>query len=349
MKKILIVGSNSIHCRRYIDGVVDSSIFKVEIITNHRIDEINVPQHIINFSLHNFVASKLISEIINKFNPDIVHIHQANSYAWHTFRALKKSLCKPKKILTTWGSDVLVLPKQNSLMKKMVISNLLNADIITSDSLYMSSVVEELIQPYNKVIKTINFGIKTLPDKQNLVNKEKIILSNRLHKSLYRIDKIIKAFALLCSNEQYNDYKLIVVAGGEESNNLQKLASDLNIANRVTFTGMLAYNELMEYYHKASIFISFPKSDGTASSLLESMAYGLIPVLSNLPANLEWVIDEYNGFIASDLEDLADKMIQAIKLSQNMESYSKIYDFNYSLIETKAIFKNNIQKFTSLY
>ncbi|MDD3265907.1 MAG: glycosyltransferase family 4 protein [Burkholderiales bacterium] len=349
IKKILIIGSNSIHCRRYIVGIINNSNFKVEVITNHQIDEINVSQHIVNFSLRNLGASKLILSVIDKFNPDVVHIHQANSYAWHTFRALKKSLCKPKRILTTWGSDVLLLPKQNPLMKKMVVSNLLNADIITSDSLYMSSIVEELIHPYSKIIKTINFGIQSLPNKQNLNNKEKIILSNRLHKSLYRVDKIIKAFALLCRHQEFNDYKLVVAANGEETNSLKALVSDLKISERVKFTGMLSYDELVEYYRKARIFVSFPKSDGTASSLLESMAYGAIPVLSNLPANLEWVIDECNGFIASDVENLFDKIIQAIKLSQDRDLYLQIYDFNYSLIKTKAIFTHNIQKFTALY
>lgn len=349
MKKILIIGSSSIHCKRYIIGVIDSGEFIVEVVTNKLIEEVNLPQSIVDFSLKSISASSKIKSIIAKFKPDVIHIHQANSYAWHTFRALKGLIKKPRTILTAWGSDVLLLPQQNFMMKKMVYSNLLNADIITSDSLYMSSVIEKLISPHQKLIKTLNFGIQELPEQQSLNQKEKIILSNRLHKPLYRIDKIIQAFASICTDEKFNDYRLVVAAGGEDSEYLQKLTKDLSIETRVAFTGMINYNELVDYYRKASVFISFPESDGTASSLLESMAYGAIPVLSNLPANLEWVIDECNGFIASDVISLADTIKDAIVLSQDMDKYQQIYDFNYSLIEKKAVFANNIKKFTLLY
>lgn len=351
MKKIILVGSNSIHCKRYIAGMLSTHKYQVMIITNQHMSEfIDTPQVIVDFSLRNLTAYKTIRQSLQKFIPDIVHIQQANSYAWHTFRALKKLIFKPKTILTTWGSDVLLLPKQNKLMHKMVVSNLCSADVITSDSLFMSAEVAKLIAPINKPIKTINFGIQYLPSKQDVNQKEKIILSNRLHKSLYRIDAIIHAFAKLCATDRIDgEYKLVVAANGSESDVLHKLVHKLDIASRVQFTGMLSYDELISYYQKANVFVSVPESDGTASSLLESMAYGCVPVLSNLPANLEWVLNEVNGVIAEDMTSLDERILMAIQMTQNSQHYHKIYEFNYSLIQDKAIFANNLQKFINLY
>ncbi len=349
--KLVIIGSNSIHCKRFIQGVLDNSNYKIAIITNLQMPEFaDLKQYQVNFALSNIKAKKQIAEILNIEKPEIVHIHQANSYAWHSLRAIRSLKFKPKTILTAWGSDVLLLPKESRILARIVRYSLLNADIITSDSLYMSGVINQLLNGVTKPIHTINFGIQDLPLKQDVSNKKKVILSNRLHKPLYRIDKIISAFAVLINNELIDaDYQLIVAAGGEETDNLVKLAKKLGIEGKVLFTGMIPYKELVEYYKIAKIFVSVPESDGTASSLLEAMAYGCVPVLSNLPANLEWVINDYNGFISVNINELQFEIIKAVKLIENSVTYQHLYDFNYRLIENKATLASNINKFIELY
>lgn len=352
MKKLVIIGSNSIHCKRYIAGVLAFKRFDVSIITNQAMNEfVSIQQIVVNFALTNLKTVKQIRRELAIINPDIVHIHQANSYAWHSLRAIAKLKLRPKVILTTWGSDVLVLPERSRLMRKMVEYNLCNSDIITADSLFMSAKISHLLDVVSRPIYTLNFGIQHLPAKVDLVqNKQKIILSNRLHKPLYQINKIISAFAYLVNYQLIDDdYRLLVAASGEETPHLQELATTLGIASRVEFTGMLAYEQLVEYYRCAQVFVSVPQSDGTASSLLEAMAYGCIPVLSNLPANLEWVLDQINGFIAPNLNQLQQQILAAINLSTNIEAYRSLYDFNYQCIERKASAKVNMARFIELY
>ncbi|RTL02448.1 MAG: glycosyltransferase [Proteobacteria bacterium] len=351
MKKIILIGSNSIHCKRYIAGLVASNKFIITIITNQIMAEFSeLPQYEVNFALHSLKSKAKILSIVKSFSPDIIHIHQANSYAWHSLRAMNKLKFRPKIILTAWGSDVLILPHKNKILHKIVKFNLLNADVITSDSLYMSAKIAELLAPEHKVIKTLNFGMQQLPIKQDLAIKEKFILSCRLHKPLYQIEYIIKAFASLCNNQLVNsEYILLVAAAGELTPQLKQLADNLGVSQRVRFTGMLNYNELTEYYRKSSIFVSIPTSDGTSSSLLEAMGYGCVPVLSNLPANLEWVLNEINGFIVPDVLILADELLKAIQLVANQVNYQRLYDFNYDVIQSKADFNTNMTKFIELY
>lgn len=351
MQKIVIIGSNSIHCKRYIAGIANSKLFKISIITNHKMPEFpGLRQRCVNFALHNLRASKLIRNEFLEYQPDIVHIHQANSYAWHSLRAIAKLKHKPKVILTAWGSDVLLLPQKSRFLARMVRYNLAHADIITADSLYMSTVITKLLGKISKPIYTINFGIQYLPQMQDINHKEKLILSNRLHRSLYQIDKIIKAFANLIQQDLIDqDHKLVVAADGEENQNLRDLVFDLGIAERVEFTGMLDYDKLVTFYQRAAVFVSVPFSDGTASSLLEAMSYGCIPVLSNLPANLEWVLDKVNGFIAPNVNELQQQILAALELSKNHDEYQELYSFNYSLIKNKAAFSRNIQDFIRLY
>ncbi len=227
----------------------------------------------------------------------------------------------------------------------MVQFNLNLADIITSDSLYMSEQIRK-IAPHAKTIHTINFGIHQYPASPNMSHKKNIILSNRLHKQLYNIDKIIIAFAKFMQNNPiFADYKLIITASGIETNELVKLVADLGITQSVDFVGMLNYSELIEYYKIARIFISIPSSDATSLSVLEAMGYGCYPILSNIPANLEWVLDEINGRICQNNDSLNDCILNALETA----NFEKIANFNHDLIGQKAVFENNLPKFLNLY
>ncbi|HLX52296.1 MAG TPA: glycosyltransferase, partial [Aquella sp.] len=305
---IALVGSNSIHTIRYLIAIAPD--FKqIIFITNGPWSSAqSCPDNIItyttNFKLLNIGCRKKIANILLKHQIKLVHIQQANSYAYHTLKAIKQNKIKCKTILTTWGSDILVLPKKNIMFKHLVQFNLNHAHVITSDSLYMSEQIRKLA-PLAKTIHTINFGIHNYPVSVDISHKQNIILSNRLHKSLYNIDKIISAFArFIHNNQQFADYKLVVAASGTQTDKLMNLATEQGIAKSVSFVGMLSYSELIDYYKIARIFISIPSSDATSLSVLEAIGYGCYPILSNIPANLEWVLDGINGKICQNNDAL---------------------------------------------
>ena len=77
------------------------------------------------------------------------------------------------------------------------------------------------IQPLSTPVLIANFGIGFTPPKH--VVKEKIIYSNRLHKPLYRIDAIIEAYKKMKQHPLLQDWKLVIAAVGEETDNLKKL------------------------------------------------------------------------------------------------------------------------------
>jgi glycosyltransferase involved in cell wall biosynthesis len=351
-KLVIVVGSHSVHTHRFVTGL-SHSLNQVVLITNQPVNIANnVDCHTVNFSLTNICAYRQIARIILAYvAPDcelVVHIHQANSYAYHTIRAIKKYHINAKIILTTWGSDVLVLPHKNWLFNKMVKYNLRNADIITSDSLYMSSKIIELMNNKPLTLHTINFGIQTLPELSNLSQKKDVILSNRLHKPLYRIDKIIKAFAQLIKVDKFANYTLVVAASGDETPMLKNLAHRLAIPSpAIIFTGMLSSAELRQWYQSSKLFVSIPTSDACSLSLLEAMSFGCIPILSNLPANLEWVIDDINGIIVENVDKLVNDFIRALEF--NNQRVNELIRFNHQLISRKANASENLHKFIRLY
>jgi L-malate glycosyltransferase len=349
-KSIALVGSNGIHTMRYLVAIAHK--FPQIIYITHGKPAVNLPDNVISydidFRLRSIKSRNKIAVILVKHHISIVHIQQANSYAYHTLKAIKKASITCKTILTTWGSDVLVLPHKNLLFKRMVRFSLAHVDTITSDSLFMSSQIRELAPRANN-IHTINFGMQHFPNKLDLTQKQNIILSNRLHKPLYNIDKIITGFSKLIANPKYSDYKLVIAGDGSDTNKFKHLVHKLGLTTQVEFIGMVSYTELINWYRIAKLFISIPSSDATSLSLLEALGYGCYPILSNLPANLEWVIDQINGSVCQNIASLNHDMTIAIDTINGVDKYKKIAQFNYELIKQKAVFENNLEKFISLY
>ncbi|GAB4149478.1 MAG: glycosyltransferase [Bacteroidia bacterium] len=340
MKKLLIVSSDTIHVYNYLK-LIEGYFDEVLLLTNRKNPDYQYATRVLNFSLRNplnyFRTTYQIRKAIQEFKPDVIHVHQANSYAYFTFRAAK-GIPVPK-VLTAWGSDILLLPSQSPTLKKMVQFNIASADAITSDSSYMAEEVKRLEPSFQRDILIANFGINVEPV---VLPKENIIYSNRLHKPLYRIDKIIKAFSKFISESNDKSWKLVIAATGEETENLKTLTTSLNIQQFVEFAGWVDKQKNSEYYAKAKFFVSIPESDATSISLLEAMAFGCLPVVSDLPANREWIKDGVNGIVVKNMND----NFLAEAFSVNLEEASAM---NKKIIEEHGTKEANRKKFFRLY
>ena len=335
MKKLLIIGSNTIHVYNYIELIRDY-FDEILLITDKKREHSAINTIELNFHLNPISGLKTIGkikQIIYEFNPSIIHIHQANSYAFYSLKAAAKFHIP--KILTAWGSDILVLPKTNWLLKKMVQFNLRNADAFTSDSIFMAAEMRQLVPEKKLDIRIANFGIEII-DLQ--LPKENIIYSNRLHKKNYRIDQVIEGFKKFIDNTEDQSWKLVIAATGEETEALISLTEKLDSKRNVEFVGWVDKVNNAEYYAKAKLFVSIPESDATAISLLEAMAYGCIPVLSNIPANNEWIINGENGIILKSLNDDFFKRALALNIAEVASLNKKIVDEKGTKLANKKVF-----------
>lgn len=355
MKKIVIIAPKSVHVTRFLNGL-DAHDLEYYVITNHELCSISKDRVCLTkFSLFNISGIKKIRNFLLQIKPDILHIHQANSVAFNTIIALKMTNIKPKVILTAWGSDILVLPHKSYFLRWMVKFNLLNSDVITADAKYVLSQIQKLLTYVNpKSLHLINFGVSVSTfNPELLTKKEDLILSVRLHKDLYNIDKIILGFiSAVKSGALPVSYNLVVAASGETTDELKLLAQNSICNERIKFVGMLDYDRLVSYYKKAKIMISIPESDASASSLFEAMMYGCIPLVSDLPANKEWITGGLNGVVAKADNlyfGLPQDLMRALSLTQDLERYQQIYRNNYETILEQANHEASINKFIDLY
>ena len=297
-RKLLVVGSNSIHVYNFIELVKDN-FDEVLLLTN----EINPDKDVVSMEadftlgLQSLNTIKKIRSIVKDFQPSIVHIQQANTYALLTALALKKQ--NVPLVLTAWGSDVLVNPHKSFLLKKMLQYILNNVQVITADSDHVLNSAQKLVDK-KLSLHNINFGIEM--KECNKEEKENIIYSNRLHKELYNIDKIIHSFSKFVKT--HDNWRLVIAGSGDENEALKDLAHRLNLDKHIEFVGFLNQEKNYVYYCKSKIYISIPKSDSVSISLVEAILCGCVPFVSNLEANKELIEDSKSGFIQNDLENI---------------------------------------------
>jgi glycosyltransferase involved in cell wall biosynthesis len=349
LDRLLVVGSASVHTWRYLAGIAPY-VREVYLASNRQPPEAVCPANLkgflpLDFRLLAWRSAARLREWIQAIRPELMHVHQANSVAWHAQRAAR-GLGIPL-VLTAWGSDVLLLPQANSLMARMVRANLQAADLVTSDSLYMAACIRQLAGE-SVSIDILNYGMDALPPSPVFSAKQKQVLSCRLHKPLYRIDAIVRAWGEIEQRGQFADWSLTVAANGEDTPALKQLAAELNLA-RIGFTGFIPQEELAALYRSSRVFVSVPRSDATSISLLEAMGHGCLPVLSNLPANGEWVIDGLNGRIVEDISRLSSVLESAMAEAEDNDRLSYIAGINRQLVTQKALYLDNMRRFSELY
>ena len=352
-RPVLVVGTQSIHVRRFVNGLCEAGQ-EVVLVTNTTEPLVRhtrlLAQETVNFSVKSLRTPGRIRAAVARWQPGVVHVHQANSVAWHAARALRGT--GVPMVLTLWGSDVLTLPARGPLHRAMVRHALRAAAAWTADARTVLEAAREVAGAGAAAqAEWIPLGIDEPPAAAaagpDSPVRERRLLSCRLHKPLYRIDAILRAFAQAAP--QCPGWVLEVAAHGEETPALQRLAVELELGERVAFTGMLDAPALARAYRRSAVFVSVPESDGTSVSLLEAMAAGCLPVLSDLPANREWVRDGDNGLLVGDLSHLGAALQRAAVWWESGDWARTGEPANSRLIAERATLRANVQQFLALH
>ncbi|MBB5632216.1 glycosyltransferase involved in cell wall biosynthesis [Cryobacterium mesophilum] len=130
------------------------------------------------------------------------------------------------------------------------------------------------------------------------------------------IDVLIRAVARL---DPSLEAKLEIVGGGDLMNHLKKLASDLGVADRTTFTGYVSEEELKAAYTNATVFAIPSIAELQSIATMEAMSSGLPVVAANAMALPHLVHSGENGYLfePENVDDLAQKLTTVLTASDD--------------------------------
>jgi glycosyltransferase involved in cell wall biosynthesis len=163
---------------------------------------------------------------------------------------------------------------------------------------------------------------------------------------LYNVSLLIRAIPIVLKEEPRT--KFLIAGDGSEKKYLESEVENLNVSTSVQFLGRVAHQEMPNLLGQSDIYVSTSPYDGTSVSLLEALASGAFPIVTDIPANREWITNAENGFLIPIENEniLAMRIVEAIR---NKELLTKASEKNRMIIKDKAHWKENIIKMVNIY
>jgi len=132
-----------------------------------------------------------------------------------------------------------------------------------------------------------------------------LLLSARMHEPVYDLPTVLRGVAVELAADPAA--RLVIAGEGRGTPELERLAAQLLPAGRYRFIGRIGIEAMVEWLGRAEVYLSASHSDSTSQSLIEAMACGAIPVVSDIEGNRAWVRDGENArlFAPGDSDGLA--------------------------------------------
>jgi len=280
---------------------------------------------------------------------DLIHVHWAIPTGligvW-VGRLLKRPI-----VVTIHGSDFRMATERFSFVTKIFLYVCQRANQIMCVSELQKNEIERIgVRP--EKISTIPMGIDETFLEAGRKRREKSngkfhkVLSNRNLLPLYNISLLIRAIPQVIQEQP--DTKFFIAGDGSDRQDLEKEANSLNLGSSVQFLGRLPHEKMAELLSQADIYVSTSLFDGTSVSLLEAMGSGAFPIVTDISANREWIVDGENGFLVpvDQAEVLANRIVNAIRDRDLLE---KSRAENLLIAEQKAFWPTNIRRLEGIY
>jgi glycosyltransferase involved in cell wall biosynthesis len=227
------------------------------------------------------LAAPALRRALAAFDPDLVDAHYVPNYGLLGALSGRRPLS-----VTAWGSDLLLLG--GPLQRERARWVLGRADLVLADAENLASAARALGAPAARVA-CIPWGIPLDRFRDAGAREPGLILSTRRMEPLYDLPTVITAAVSVMAARP--DARLVLAGDGPSRADLERLAARLLPRDRWQFLGALDAAGIASWLARAEVYVSASLSDSTSLSLLEAMAAGAAPVVSDLEGNREWVRD----------------------------------------------------------
>lgn len=299
-----------------------------------------------------------IRKTVKEVDPDVLHAHYISHYGvygslagFHPF------------IVSAWGSDVLRTPKESRIRWYGVAYALKRADYVATTAEFMKGYLIKNFGLHQDKVVRIPWGINlkifcrgyekevdALKRSLGIKAEAPVILSNRHMNVQYEIQNIVDTIPYVLKTHPDAMFIFIRGHGLPEFEDRMKLrTTKLEVSNNTRFTSkLITPKEMAVYLNMADVFLSIPKTDQFGSSVIEGMACGSVPIVSDIEAYHQYLQDGTNAFFVNPElpRDIAEKIAYTI---DHPEIRSGFFTINRGIVEEKEDWNRNAQKMEELY
>jgi glycosyltransferase involved in cell wall biosynthesis len=252
-----------------------------------------------------------LQQQLREARPDIVHGHYLSDYGFLAATGGVRPL-----VTTAWGSDVLRDTKESAITNGITRWVIHESALVTYNADVLGRACAGLGARKDQLLKVV-LGVDSLfldgPATPQAKRPPVIVSHRNLDRTIFNVDVIINAMPAVLRSVP--DALLLVGNSGRLEPGLRELAARLGLGAQVRFIGHAKdQRELAERLAGAAVYVAVPDSDGSSVTLLEAMASGSFPVVSDIPSNREWVAPDGGLLVPPrDSSALAEALIQALE------------------------------------
>ncbi len=281
-----------------------------------------------------------IREELARFRPDLVNALYLGGYGFVAARSGFRPL-----VVSSLGSDLLV-DYPSSLVHRLQIRYVLRqADLVLTDADELSRIAiaagtspAKILKTYMGIDETVFFPRKSAPEKKRPGGGLRVVSTRNLH-PIYNVEMLVDAAPIV---RRKIDAHFVVCGDGPERARLEEKVKRLSLEGCFAFKGRLDPEGIARELRAADVYVSTSKSDSTSVSLIEAMACGAVPVVTDLPANREWIRDGENGRIARN-GDAASLAAAVIETLDNAAFRATARETNILIVNERGLWKQNMR------
>ena len=135
------------------------------------------------------------------------------------------------------------------------------------------------------------------------------------------IDNLIRVLPTLSNN----NVKLLILGDGPERSNLEQVARNSNVEERVKFCGYVSNDEKYQLLKLSDIYVSTSHHEGFGIVFLEAMASGLPVICYDNGGQSDFLLDEKTGHLvkADEFEVFSEKVESLCQDEERRKGYSR--------------------------
>ena len=362
MKICYLATASDIHTQRWAKYFVEKgdevhlisfppSSENLENINLHLLKLPGVRTKVFKYIVKQLYVLRQLRKLIKEIKPDIIH-----GFPVETLTIVGGLTNFHPYIVSTWGSDVLIYPKESKLRKYAVPFTLKKADVITCHGANIEEAMLAMGVEGEKIYRIL-YGVdvrlfnpsgrdEELKEKLKIFNSPTVISTRRL-RPICDVETLVKAAPLVL--KEVPQTKFIIAGEGSQKDYLMDLAKSLNVFEAIRFIGWIPSDELPKYLSASDVYVSTSLSDGgLAISTKEAMACGLAVVITDFGDNRMWVEDGVNGYLIPlrSPEALASKIVHLLRNREVREEFGQV---SRQIIEEKNNWEVEMEKMRKLY
>ena len=296
-----------------------------------------------------FTLPARLSKIIRKFSPDVIHMHNPTSLLYGVIAG--KLAGAPRMIVTQHGkilkesSRMRIINKRISyFLDKTVSVSIDVADNIKNSYKVKKSKTETIINGIDEALYKKDEAKRALGRLQFNLDGE-IVIGHIARLSPEKDQKtLLCAFSKIA--REINKVRLMIVGGGPLCDSLEALAIELDIKDKVIFTGF--QKDIPYFLNIFDMFVLSSIREGTSLTLIEAMAASLPVIATDVGGNSKVIVDKKTGILvpAQSPDKLAEAMVY---LAKNPALREKMGKEGRKRVEEKFSLSKMADEYAKLY